>query len=188
VEDVRFTNNIVRKVSGGFNISGTDDEKPSQRTRGIVIENNLFVDIGAEPWGGPGDFVQIGNGPADVRIEANTVVQTGKALLIYGSRHSDKVPGFVFRNNVVRHNRYGVFGADTGIGKPVLAKFFPGVIFEGNVFAGGDAREYPAGNRFVAAGALDGDVSAASRGAGANLDALGTIEQAAQGKPPQSRD
>ena len=180
VENVRFAGNVVRNVSAGVNISGSDDVRPSERARNIVIENNLFSNIGGEPWGGTGDFVQIGNGPADVRIERNTVLQTGKVLLAYGSRHGLEVTGFVFRGNVLRHNRYGVFGTATGTGNPVLAKFFPGARFEGNVFAGGVASQYPAGNRFVAADALVEETAASRFGAaGAELGALRTAMLAA---------
>jgi hypothetical protein len=198
VGDIRFTNNVVRGVSAGINISGTDDEKPSVRTSGIVIENNLFLDVGGAMWGEPGDFLLIGNGPENVRIERNTVMQTGRAVLAYGGRHGLEVPGFVFRNNVLRHNRYGIFGTDAGIGKPALAKYFPGGVFEGNVFAGGAAKEYPAGNQFLAVGALDDQLVAdgagyrwksaeAVRGAGADFSVLRTTVQAAQAAPPRSK-
>ena len=199
VEDVRFTNNVVRHVSAGINVSGTDDEKPSGRAQNITIENNLFLDVGGELWGGPGDFVQIGNGPAQVRIERNTAVQTGKALFVYGSRHGREVPGFVFRGNIVRHNRYGVFGTEAGVGKVALDKYFPGGVFEDNVFAGGDGSEYPPGNRFAAADALDGAVVADAtgyrlkdpssfKGSGADLGVLRTTAQDVLATPPRNRD
>jgi hypothetical protein len=151
---VRFAGNVVRQVSGGINISGTDDDKPSARAETITIENNLFADVGGS-WGEPGDFVQIGNGPANVHIERNTVMQSGRALLAYGSRHGSESPGFVFRNNLLRHNRYGMFGTDVGTGRPAIARYFPGAVVTGNIFAGGSASEYPEGNRFIAANALD---------------------------------
>jgi hypothetical protein len=183
VANIRFANNVVRRVSGGINISGTDDDRPSGRTAGITIENNLFVDIGGATWGEPGDFVQIGNGPVNVHIERNTAVQSGRALVVYGSRHGAESPGFVFRDNVVRHNRYGLFGADAGTGRPAIARYFPGGVVAGNVFAGGSASEYPDGNRFLAADALDvvaeaGDLAyrlknpRAFRDVGAALDTL----------------
>jgi hypothetical protein len=199
VEDVRFTSNIVRHVSSAINISGTDDEQTSGRATNIVIDNNLFIDVGGERWGGPGDFVQIGNGPANVRIERNTAIQSGRALFIYGSRHGREVPGFVFRDNVVRYNRYGVFGDVAGIGKAAMAMYFPGGVFEGNVFAGGDAAEYPPGNEFLSADALDEQVVSGPGGyrwkaagrfgtAGADLNALGTIGQGAAAARPRNKD
>ena len=197
VTDVRFANNVVRHVSAGINLSGTDDTRPSVRADGIVIENNLFVDVGGERWGGSGDFVQIGNGPANVRIERNTVLQSGRPLLVYGSRHGSDVPGFVFRNNIVRHNRYGVFGQSAGTGRPAIAKYFPGGIIEGNVFSGGRAADYPDSNRFVAEGeldAIDGEGrltlkdAARFKGQGADLESLRTSGGAAPAPRPRSKE
>lgn len=148
LERIHFVNNVVRHVSAGINISGTDDECPSGRTRGIVIEGNRFEDVSGSAWGGPGDFVQMGNGPEDVRIEGNVVAQTGRILSVYGGRGGREIKGFVFRNNVVRHNEYGVIGSDAGIGLSTFAKYLPGAVFDGNDITGGDPLRYPAGNRF----------------------------------------
>jgi hypothetical protein len=53
VEDVTFTNNLVRHVAGGMNVLGRDDNHPSQQTRRIAIRNNLFVDVGGKWGNGP---------------------------------------------------------------------------------------------------------------------------------------
>jgi hypothetical protein len=50
VEDVTFSNNVVRHVGAGVNILGRDDIHPSQQTRRIAISGNLFDDVGG-PWG-----------------------------------------------------------------------------------------------------------------------------------------
>ena len=152
VENVRFSGNVVRHVSAGINISGTDDERPSGRARGISILRNRFEDVSGDAWGGPGDFIQIGNGPEDVRVEGNTVDQTGRIISVYGNaRRGLAVANFVFRDNTVRHNRYGVIGSDASPGRVTLERFFPGALFEGNVITGGDPGQYPEGNRFVTA-------------------------------------
>jgi hypothetical protein len=198
VVDVRFTNNIVRRVSGGINISGRDDVRPSGQARDIVIENNLFIDIGGE-WGAPGDFVQLGNGPANVRIARNTILQSGRAAIVYGSRHGREVTGFVFSGNIVRHNRYGIVGDKAGSGKAAIDAYFPGAVVEGNVFAGGRGSDYPSGNRFEPAGALEDVVIEADggyrlrnperfRGAGADLSVLRTSGRAAPAAPPPGKD
>ena len=46
VEDITFTNNIVRHATGAILIHGTDDLHPSRQTQRLLIQNNLFVDIG----------------------------------------------------------------------------------------------------------------------------------------------
>src|SRR5690606_23967334 len=46
VEDVTFSNNVVRRVANGINVLGRDDNsQPSQPTSRIDIRNNLFVDL-----------------------------------------------------------------------------------------------------------------------------------------------
>jgi hypothetical protein len=151
VENVKFIDNVVRHVSAGINITGADDERESGKGRGFIIARNRFEDVGGAAWGGPGDFVQLGNGPEDVRIEDNIVDHSGRIVSVYGGPKGRAVTGFVFRNNVIRHNRYGIIGTDAAPGRGTFEKYLPGAIFEGNVIAGGEAAQYPRGNRFVEA-------------------------------------
>jgi len=146
VDHVRFANNVIRHVAAGVNISGTDDRYPSGPARDIVIVNNLFVDVDGKAWGGPGDFLQIGHGAADVKVEHNTVQHTGRMISAYGKEPST---GFVFRGNVLRHNAYGVMGDNASPGKVTLERYLPGAVFEQNVIAGGDRSRYPANNQFI---------------------------------------
>jgi hypothetical protein len=184
VEDVTIRRNIVRHAGGGMQIIGEDSNHPSGSTRRITVANNIFYGIDAAKWGGTGAFVLIGQGPSDITIEHNTVSQSGNIIMAYGRGDATApVDRFVFRNNVVRHNQYGVHGANRAPGRDSLEAFFPGAIFSGNVIAGGDRRRYPEGNRFVDAGAFDtlfvdatsGDFTPAPdsrlRGAGAVLSA-----------------
>jgi hypothetical protein len=50
VEDVTFTNNIVRHAAGVFDILGYDDIFPTQQTKRILIKDNLFDDINGPNW------------------------------------------------------------------------------------------------------------------------------------------
>jgi hypothetical protein len=107
------------------------------------------VNVDKAAWGGAGDFLLIGGGPADVRIEQNTVVNSGRVIAVFGSKREPKqVDGFVFRNNLLRHNEYGVKGDGVNTGHPTLERYFPGVEFDGNVLAGGNRALYPRGNHF----------------------------------------
>src|SRR5262249_7045895 len=45
VQDITFTNNIVRHVAGGINLFGIDDIHPSQQSMRVKISNNLFDDV-----------------------------------------------------------------------------------------------------------------------------------------------
>jgi PKD repeat protein len=144
VEDVTFTNNIVRHAAAGINILGTDNNHPSQQAQRIKIKNNLFADIGGARWGGNGRLFQIIDGPAGVQIDHNTGFQIGNLIT------ADGVPavGFVFTNNLTPHNDYGVLGSGYGIGLSTLSHYFPACLFTNNVLVGGPAAAYPANNFF----------------------------------------
>ena len=115
VEDVIFSNNVVRHTACGVNILGIDDSSASGsgRARTIEISNNLFADVGAPGLGGPGTLFQILNGAAGLTIDHNTALHTGSIIA------ADMAPstGLVFQNNIVEHNEYGVFGSSKGIAR-----------------------------------------------------------------------
>ncbi len=150
VQDVTFTNNIIRHTACGVNIHGTDDIKPSAQTKRIRISNNLFEDIGGDRWGGQGSGrlfqIGVGGGPGDLTIENNTAFQTNHIVAAGGD---PPCQGFVFRNNIVAHNEYGFFGSGKGTGSSALNFYFPGAVFTKNVIVGGSSSQYPAGNFFI---------------------------------------
>ncbi|MEP6918718.1 MAG: hypothetical protein ABJC89_23970, partial [Acidobacteriota bacterium] len=152
VEDVTIRHNLVRNAGGGMQIIGEDSNFPSGSTRRVKVTDNLFYGIDAGVWGGNGGFLLIGAGPRDITIEHNTVSQTGNIIQAYGGTKLEPqvVTGMVFRNNLIRHNDYGVIGSDMGIGSDTIQRYFPDGVFESNAIAGGDAKRYPKGNTFVA--------------------------------------
>lgn len=145
VEDVTFTNNVVRHVTAGINILGRDDNHPSEQTRRIAIRNNVFLDVGGQ-WGN-GRLFQLLEGTSAITIEHNTAFQTGGIL--FGG---DRVPhtSFVFQNNVVPHNEHGITGSGTGPGNQTLEKYFPKAVVRGNLLVGAKSDSYPNGNGFPA--------------------------------------
>lgn len=145
VEDVAFVDNTVRRASSGVNILGRDDANPSARMRRVAIRNNLFDEIGVEGWGGQGRFLLLTDA-VEVTVDHNTVVQTGNAVTVYGPPS----PGFVFTNNLIRHNEYGIFGDAVGVGKRAIPVYFPESSFRRNALAGGAADDYPDDNLFPA--------------------------------------
>ena len=150
IENVRIVNNIIRDVAGAVHILATDQKHDTGHARGITIANNLFANVDKATWGGAGDFLLIGAGPADLRVEQNTVLNTGRIISVFGGTKDPKFSeGFVFTNNLVRHNEYGVKGDGVNSGDPTLSRYFPGATFEGNVIAGGNRSQYPRGNEFV---------------------------------------
>lgn len=143
VEDVTFSNNVVRNVARGINFLGTDDIHSSGRTSGITIENNLFHDVGA-PWG-DGLLFQLLDGTDDVRVIDNLAWHDGDVLFLEGEAHT----GFVFRGNVVRHNRHGVIGTGTAAGPATVERYLEDPVITGNLVVGGEADLWPPENRFA---------------------------------------
>jgi hypothetical protein len=145
VEDVTFEDNVVRRTASAISVLGLDDSQPgrSGRTSRVAIRNNLFQDVGGS-WGGAGTLFQILNGSEGVTIEHNSAFQSGNVIMADGAQHHH----FVFRENLVAHNQYGIVGTGTGIGAATLGAYFPGAVVTGNVFIGGEAGRYPPGNFF----------------------------------------
>jgi len=145
VEDVTFTNNVVRGAGSGISILGQDDNYPSGHARRILITNNLFTDIDARTWGGRGWLFMMILGTRDVTIEHNTAFATGAMIGADPPAHT----GFVFRNNIVAHGEYGVKGSGLASGEPTLRALMPGARMEGNVLIGTGIAAYPSGNPAV---------------------------------------
>ena len=143
VEDVTFQNNVVRHVAAGINVLGRDDNFPSERVKRVAIRNNLFLDVGGR-WGN-GRLFQLLDGTAGVVIDHNTAFQTGSIL--FGGDHAPHT-AFVFQNNVVPHNQYGISGSGTDVGSSSLARYFPSAIVRRNVIVGGRQAQYPTDNFF----------------------------------------
>ena len=143
VQDVTFTNNIVRHASSGVSILGRDNNHPSQQTRRITIRNNIFDDINGAKWGGRGFFLLITES-VDVVIENNTILQTGN---ITGA-HGEASTGFVFRNNIVMQNEYGFHGDGRSSGSDALDFYFPRNVMSNNAIVGGDASLYKGRNMY----------------------------------------
>jgi biofilm PGA synthesis N-glycosyltransferase PgaC len=145
IEDVSFTNNLVRHIAAGVNMLGRDDNKPSQQAKRIAIRNNVFLDVGGK-WG-QGRLFQLLDGVSGVTIDHNTAFQTGGIL--FGGDHAPHT-GFVFQNNVVMLNEIGVIGSSAGEGNDSLRRYFPDSVFRRNVIIGGVAGRYPSDNFFPA--------------------------------------
>jgi hypothetical protein len=154
LEQITIRNNIMKHTANGFNILGKDTSQPSRQGRGIKIVNNLFLDIDGKSWGGDGEFIKMSNLP-DLIVDHNTVLNSGNVILVYGATNS----GFVFTNNILKHNSYGIIGQDQASGTATLRTYFPGALFRRNVIVGADFSVYPADNfyptKLVKVGLLD---------------------------------
>ena len=136
VEDVTFTNNIVKNSPAALNLLGKDNLKQSQRAQKIVISNNLFTGIS-------GTFLTMSGYP-NVTISNNTHLQSGNIMTLHG----EPSPGFIYQNNItVRDaNGYGVKGDATGEGTIALSQFTPSYSFRNNIIVGANSSQYPANN------------------------------------------
>ena len=145
VQDVTFSNNIVRHASTGVSILGRDNNNPSQQVRKVTIRNNLFDDINGGKWGGRGFFMLISEG-ADVVIENNTILQAANITGAFG----EPTTGFIFRNNIVMQNEYGFHGDNRSPGSDTIDFYFPRSVFSNNAIVGGDASLYKGRNMYPA--------------------------------------
>ena len=143
VEDVSLTNNLVRHSAGGVNLLGRDNLQTSDQAKRIEINSNIFDDIGGSHWGGNGRFLQIAEA-VDVKIDHNTVVQTGNIITAYGVPNR----GFIFTNNIALHNDYGIIGDGSSPGVLTLEKYFPEALLKRNVIVGGPKSRYPKKNYY----------------------------------------
>jgi hypothetical protein len=148
IEDLTFTNNIVRHSPSGVNIMGNDDHHPSGRAQRITIRNNIFDDINGQRWGGKGRLFQLTRGTKDVVIEHNIGFHTGHILMVSG----DPQEGFVYRYNITPHNEFGMEGEGTGVGRPTFQRHLPEGVVSHNVMIGGSfyAERYSDDNAFPA--------------------------------------
>lgn len=161
IEDVEFINNIVRNVGSGMLILGADEagsnpDRPiptETRLRRVRVANNLWENVDGKRFGSNGYFLTVINKTEDVTVEHNTALQTGH---IIGTDYAPNAR-FIYRDNISRHNEYGIFGGGKSTGNATISYYFPDGVITGNVIAkevrGGSspsnhAGVYPAGNFF----------------------------------------
>jgi hypothetical protein len=159
VEDIEFSGNILSHIGGGFNLLGHDDISASGQLARVTIRDNLVFDLSGAAWSSAGTFAVIGGEPRDITIDHNTVMHDGNIVTFYSGSYltwsgvrvpGGPVVGFVFTNNLFKHNTYGLFGSDKGFGTQALAYYAPGAIVQRNVMATdlSVASRYPPDNLF----------------------------------------
>jgi hypothetical protein len=139
VEDVVFSNNIIRNVDHGINMMAKDGSYGGALRR-VTVRNNLFEDVHSR-------WIQLLNGCNYVTIDHNTAFHGTLGIFFDGTV---QVQGFVFRNNVMTRGTYSIYGSGRGEGNWALAGYAPGAVVTRNVFAGAPASMYPTGNYFPA--------------------------------------
>ena len=158
VQQVQFTNNIVRHVASVFNVLGNDTLNYSRTTNGITIRNNLFLDISRANWGGSGWFL-LTYGGYDITVDHNTLFTDGTSV-VYAD--GPGVTGLTFSNNILPDNAWAIMGGGASPGNATLALYYPGAIVRRNVFIAGNSGTYPTDNFFPANLGAVGFVDAAN--------------------------
>ncbi len=133
IEDIEFSNNIVRGSGNAVNILGYE----GKGGRRLTIRNNIFADIDGKKWDSSGLFFKATSWE-NLVIENNTIINSGSIASAYG----DPINGLIFRNNIVFENEYGFKGDGVNSGKPTLDKYFPRGDISFNAIIGGDAALY----------------------------------------------
>jgi hypothetical protein len=157
VADVVFRQNVVKNTPAGFsvNILGADNNAPSQQTARIRIEHNLFLDARSG--------VQVIGGVADsLVITRNTWPAIKWKVLGFDGARAVKTP-LTFTRNVFPSGRYGITGANTGVGAGALAAYTTLVDFTGNVIEETASVPWPPGNTLLARGTLAARLDAEGR-------------------------
>ena len=126
VQDVTFTNNVVRYAANGVNMLAQDSPNVSQRQTRVLIANNLFHHIDSI-------LFQILGGVNNLTIQHNTGLQGGNIISVDGPGAEQN---FVYADNITPHNAYGVYGTNVGIGNPAIGTYMPGAVFTNNAIAG----------------------------------------------------
>ena len=145
VSDVTFTNNIIRSSTAGIYLLGSDDNHSSLQLQRVLIQNNLFFDIGKFPDTVYGMFTGmlflLKNGTADVTIDHNTAFQSGPILysdgpLTWPPSSRPVHTGFSFSNTVVPNDRYGFGCEGFALGEASIDGCMPGATVWQNAIYG----------------------------------------------------
>ena len=120
--DLTFTNNWTDQSNRGFNVMGQDctaqacGPGKTMRTNRVLVQNNLFTNIGTSNGivGNDGWLILATSAPQNVLLRSNTFVGNtpGKGLAFYISGDSSLWNNFRFRKNVLAGQGYYAIGAD----------------------------------------------------------------------------
>lgn len=113
VQDVTFSNNLVKNVANGVAMQGFDDGHPSQQLQRVFFKNNLWENS-------KGIFVLM-VGPIDgVTLDHNTALGATHSSIFATNAAS---PRFTLTNNILG---FGVIAGDsTSAGNGTIARYFP---------------------------------------------------------------
>lgn len=118
IEDITFTNNIVRNSTHAIRMSGGTAGASNFMNRAL-FRNNVAENIGSAAE--PGWLFVLLSGTLNATIEHNTGIHTGIPLYF----EYEPSTNAVFRNNIAIYNDSGVVGSGTASGTSTLATYAP---------------------------------------------------------------
>jgi uncharacterized protein (TIGR03437 family) len=161
LEDIVFTNNIVRHASAGILMDGKWVAGDASYLRRVTVRNNLFTDI-EEAWGSQYGRLFVVNDHSDyVTIEHNTAfngtVNRAGAVVSQGGGNVE----FISRNNLFHND----ISSGLAPGEATMSAYFSGtVVWTKNAQIAGESGYYAGhpGNYFPATAAAVGFVDYAN--------------------------
>jgi hypothetical protein len=154
IQDVMFSNNIIKNGVGGVNILTADDgfgggpqSVPMAR---VTIDSNTWQNMGNGNGSGDARWFQIATGlgttgtcppcgPATNLVITNNTVTVGvcnqmtTAITVTGYTFADVQPGLTFSGNVGCYGDYGVIGDSTTSGNSTINHWLPNLTCANNV-------------------------------------------------------
>ncbi|MDX1740096.1 MAG: fibronectin type III domain-containing protein [Rhodothermales bacterium] len=113
VQDVTFTDNIVRSTGQGITVKGEDDLRPSQQTKRILISNNILEDVSKRFFPNT-RFMKIntpGRPVLDLTISHNLFLHADSEIgygAILLENQGVQVENLVFEDNILTHGDFGL--------------------------------------------------------------------------------
>lgn len=146
--DVIFRNNIIRNASNAIGLAGKEggNPYPAYIQRDVLIENNLFEDIGVAPYNAlSGGSLHLGmdNGVINVSFKSNTLLSYNNMQNYIQLNNNPGAHNFEYVNNIAPFGVYGIRGVSAG-GEIVLTTQTSGTpTYTGNVVVGTSQTGYP---------------------------------------------
>lgn len=144
IQDVTFSNNLVRHAGRGMNILGLDYAGTSVQGHDLHVINNLFDDIHVYNSSyDDGSWIQV-NHFNNLTLDHNTAFQTWDIISAYFSDPGQPgagqpSTGFAMTNNISNYNTYGIIGAGEANGNGTMSTYFPSGTLSGNIMIGGNS-------------------------------------------------
>ena len=145
--DVTITNNIMRSVAAGFQLSSTYGGAPNMSH--VAIRNNVMIGVDNPLVSGGGYGVLTQGEVDDLTIEHNTFFVPTISALQWGAAGQGPLVNHVVRNNLTGGATYSLFASPTNSWAAFTGS---GSVFAGNVVARGAdfAAGYPTANSYPA--------------------------------------